>query len=93
LNSVKSAGSPGGPAKKNFDELFKLTSDLSEGLDILDKKMEEVEKIEDVLKLAEAVRDILLPQLLTIREAVDALELIVDDNRWPLPKYSELLWQ
>jgi glutamine synthetase len=27
-----------------------------------------------------------------IRYAVDKLELIVDDDEWPLPKYRELLY-
>jgi glutamine synthetase type III len=27
-----------------------------------------------------------------IREDSDALEAIVDDKLWELPKYSELLW-
>jgi len=28
----------------------------------------------------------------TIRKHVDKLELIVDDEDWPLPKYRELLF-
>jgi glutamine synthetase len=93
LNSVKTAGGQSTAAQKTYDRFLKLTNDLLEGLDLLDQKTEEADKITDVMKLAETVRDSLLPQLLVIREAVDALELIVDDNRWPLPKYSELLWQ
>ncbi|MEI8246677.1 MAG: glutamine synthetase III [Lentisphaerota bacterium] len=30
--------------------------------------------------------------LFPLRKAVDALELVVDDSLWPLPKYSELLF-
>ena len=33
-----------------------------------------------------------VPQLQTLREAVDALELILDDALWPLPKYREMLF-
>jgi glutamine synthetase len=94
INSVRAATQgAGGPAQALFDRLYKHTTDLSQGLDALDKLIDDVEKIEEVLKLAEAVRDTILPQLLVIREAADALELLIDDNRWPLPKYSELLWQ
>jgi glutamine synthetase len=93
VSSLKGASGSGGPAEPLFKSLLKLTTDLADGLELLDKKIEETEKIEDVMKLAESVRDSLLPQLLVIREAVDALELLIDDNRWPLPKYSELLWQ
>ena len=94
LTSVKAAsGGDGGPAKKHFEKMLKLTTALSDGLDLLDALEEEVSKIEGIFKLAEAIRDRLLPQLLVIREAADSLELIIDDNRWSLPKYSELLWQ
>ncbi len=36
--------------------------------------------------------DVIVPYLETIREHVDALEMIVDDDMWPLPKYRELLF-
>ncbi len=29
---------------------------------------------------------------LRLRQAVDALERIVDDDKWPLPKYREMLF-
>jgi glutamine synthetase len=34
----------------------------------------------------------LLPTMLRIREAVDGLELLVDDADWPLPSYQEMLF-
>jgi glutamine synthetase len=34
----------------------------------------------------------LLPTMLSIREAVDGLELLVDDADWPLPSYQEMLF-
>ncbi|MGL6196532.1 MAG: glutamine synthetase III [Thermoguttaceae bacterium] len=33
-----------------------------------------------------------VPMLESIREHIDALEMIVDDEMWPLPKYRELLF-
>lgn len=39
-----------------------------------------------------AYHDTVLPYLETIRYHVDKLELIVDDELWPLPKYRELLF-
>lgn len=36
--------------------------------------------------------DRVVPYLSRIREHVDALEMIVDDDMWPLPKYRELLF-
>lgn len=39
-----------------------------------------------------AYHDNVLPYLGTIRNAIDALELVVDDGMWTLPKYRELLF-
>ncbi len=36
--------------------------------------------------------DCLMPLLGQLREAVDGLEIIVDDDLWPLPTYGELLF-
>ncbi len=36
--------------------------------------------------------DIVVPLLGDIRENIDALEMIVDDEMWPLPKYREMLF-
>lgn len=36
--------------------------------------------------------DVVVPYLEDIRRHVDALEMIVDDEMWPLPKYRELLF-
>ena len=36
--------------------------------------------------------EVLLPIMLKLRQAADALELLVDDDRWPLPTYQEMLF-
>ena len=36
--------------------------------------------------------EILLPIMLKLRQAADNLELLVDDDRWPLPTYQEMLF-
>jgi glutamine synthetase len=37
-------------------------------------------------------RDQVIPAMQKVREASDALELVVDDGLWPLPKYREMLF-
>ncbi|MBI4229636.1 MAG: glutamine synthetase III [Planctomycetes bacterium] len=46
----------------------------------------------DVSAHARACRDKVLPAMDAVREAADALERIVDDELWPLPKYREMLF-
>jgi glutamine synthetase len=49
-------------------------------------------KIEDVRKKAKMYSMKVFPYLDDIRYHIDKLELIVDDEIWPLPKYRELLF-
>lgn len=44
------------------------------------------------LELAEYARDNQLARMAEVRKVADALELIVADDLWPLPKYSEILF-
>ncbi|MFO7852254.1 MAG: glutamine synthetase III [Bacteroidales bacterium] len=48
--------------------------------------------IEDVCKKAFAYEENVKPYLLEIRSHIDKLELTVDNEIWPLPKYRELLF-
>ena len=65
---------------------------------IKDKTSEMVEarkvanKIEDQRAKAVAYHDTVVPYLDAIRYHIDKLELMVDDEMWPLPKYRELLF-
>lgn len=48
--------------------------------------------ITDAVKKARAYDTLVKPYLEEIRTHIDKLELIVDDEKWPLPKYRELLF-
>jgi glutamine synthetase len=48
--------------------------------------------IGDTRDLAIAYCEKVVPYLSKIRYACDKLELLVDDELWPLPKYRELLF-
>ncbi len=41
---------------------------------------------------ARAMLDTVIPEMERVREAADALEVIIDDDIWPLPKYRELMF-
>ena len=41
---------------------------------------------------AKAYRDVVIPAMNAVRAAADALEDVVDDDLWPLPKYREILF-
>jgi glutamine synthetase len=90
LNSPKTAVKP---EEAYYQKVYAHTAELTALLEELDKKHVELDATEGIFKKAEGARDILLPLLAKIRIEVDALELAVDDNVWPFPKYGELLWQ
>ena len=48
--------------------------------------------IETEREKAIAYHDTVLPCMETIRYHIDKLELMVDNEMWPLPKYRELLF-
>ncbi len=49
-------------------------------------------KIDDNYKKAKSYCEKVLPLMDEIRLHIDKLELMVDDERWPMPKYRELLF-
>lgn len=69
-------------------------SDLSKALGTLGNAYRLVEAIDDEhgQEQATSARDQLIPGMNAVREACDALEKVVDDELWPLPKYRELLF-
>jgi glutamine synthetase len=38
------------------------------------------------------MRDTTIPAMAGVRDAAEALEKVVADDLWPLPKYSEILF-
>ena len=47
---------------------------------------------EDLSESAQHKKDNVIPAMLKVREAADALEGLVPQNKWPLPNYSEILF-
>lgn len=56
------------------------------------EKRKEVNLISDLSQRAEAYSSEIKPYIEEIRYNIDKLELIVDNQMWPLPKYRELLF-
>jgi glutamine synthetase len=48
--------------------------------------------IDDIRKRATTYSNTIIPFMRDIRDRIDHLEIIVDDELWPLPKYRELLF-
>ncbi len=79
----------------NIDIIEKISEHQSFIIENVDKMVEArkvANRIEDCRERAIAYHDTVEPFLDAIRYHVDKLELMIDDEMWPLPKYRELLF-
>ncbi len=74
-----------------LDDLNGRIDGLIESLRTLKKAYREI-PVEPSQDAAEYCRDSVIPALDGLREIVDQLEEFVDDDLWPLPTYTELLF-
>lgn len=77
-------------------DLLKKVSALITSIDTKVKKLEtsvlKAEKIEDSRDQAYSYRFEVFEDMNSLREDVDSLEVLVDEEIWPLPSYTELLF-
>ncbi|MBL0047924.1 MAG: glutamine synthetase III [Bacteroidetes bacterium] len=85
--------------KKMAETQIKMVSEISEhitgiktGVEKMINERKKANKLDGGKKQAVAYCDNVKPYFDIIREHVDKLELLVDDEAWPLPKYRELLF-
>ena len=88
---------------KDFKDLSSIQMDMikkiskhvkvvQEATDKMIAERKRINKLEDPKQKANEYSDIVKPYFDKIRYSVDKLELMVDDEMWPLPKYRELLF-
>lgn len=89
----------GSDFKKSSGIQMEMISEISEHISVIKKNVDEMteerkkaNQITEMRKQAIAYCEKVKPYFDTIRYHVDKLELLVDDESWPLPKYRELLF-
>ncbi|MDR2622700.1 MAG: glutamine synthetase III [Dysgonamonadaceae bacterium] len=75
-----------------IEEISGRISTIKSKVEAMIEARKVVNKIESEREKAIAYHDTVLPYFDEIRYNVDKLELIIDDELWPLPKYRELLF-
>ena len=89
--------------KEEFEDLAAeskaLVRKISSHINAVSREVQEMvearkkaNRIEDLREKAIAYHDNVLPFLDSVRHNIDELELMVDNQMWPLPKYRELLF-
>lgn len=98
LNNIfglKDAGFKAGTYKAQKEIVDRISFHINEAKSLVDTMIEErkkANKMKDSRKKAIAYAEKVQPLFDKIRYHADKLELLVDDDRWPLPKYREMLF-
>lgn len=82
-------------AKNQLQTIKSISEHISQIKSLTDAMVEErkiANALESIEEQAEAYLNKVLPYFEEIRYHVDKLEMLVDDELWPLPKYRELLF-
>jgi glutamine synthetase len=75
-----------------ISEISEHISSIKTGVDEMIDERKKANAISGARKQAEAYCENVKPYFDKIRYHVDKLELLVDDEMWPLPKYREMLF-
>jgi glutamine synthetase len=90
---LKSLGMDNKEVKKAIDRISILISTVSTEVNNMNNERKRINSIEDTYDKAVAYCDDIKEKYFDkIRDAVDKLELLVDDKDWPLVKYREMLF-
>jgi glutamine synthetase len=89
--AVKAAGARSIEGKKTLDGLVALIDDFRRRTDKLAHALEH-EGDGSAEKHAKHFRDAVVPAMAALREAGDALEVVLPHERWPLATYREMLF-
>jgi glutamine synthetase len=82
-------------SKNQLNSIKEISNHISAIKEDVEKMIEArkvANRIEDLYKQANSYKDTVIIYFEKIRYHVDKLELLVDDEIWPLPKYRELLF-
>lgn len=92
LMSAKEFGLASATQMKLIRKISEHLTTVKDKVDDLADLREKTDRLEDVEKKAENYASLILPIMNDIREHSDQLEMLVDDEMWPMPKLRELLF-
>jgi glutamine synthetase len=92
VNAVITAGGNAEVEKSLLGRISALLSSLYKNIEKLEKSIEKANGKKDLKSEAVAFRDLVIPAMTEVRNNADELETIVDAEYWPMPTYSQLLF-
>lgn len=94
VNQVRAAGKTYNVSvqEKLLEKTSALLAESYEALNHLAEVTSEIEKKEEGPERARYCLDVIMPAMTELRTPVDALEMIVDKEMWPMPSYGDLMF-
>ena len=94
VNQVRAAGKTYNVSvqEKLLEKTSALIAESYEALNHLAEVTAEIEKKEEGPERARYCLDVIMPAMTELRTPVDALEMIVDKEMWPMPSYGDLMF-
>lgn len=88
----KKAAKMAAPGMSNIESISENIEAIRKGVDDMVAERHKANRMPDERSKAIAYHDNVVPLMEKIRKSIDSLELMVDNEIWPLPKYRELLF-
>jgi glutamine synthetase len=79
------------PDQRTLQQTAELGQRMQDQINALEEELHQLHQGDTTASMNHSA-NVLLPRLLQLRGVVDGLEQAVDDDRWPLPSYREMLF-
>ncbi|HAM69040.1 MAG TPA: glutamine synthetase type III, partial [Ruminococcus sp.] len=73
-------------------QISDLTAGLYDAIDDLREAIQKAVRADGVIQTAETYRKTVIPAMERLRTTADALEILIPQDKWPFPAYSEILY-
>jgi glutamine synthetase len=93
IASFKAAGVASPVQTDLLKKLGALMASAYRNLEKLEVATARAQKIDNTVRRAEAYRDKVIPAMQALRADIDALEMFVPKDLWPVPTYTDLLFK
>lgn len=92
VTTLKALGIEAGAQAEILKEMSQLCANTKANINSLQSAVNTAQACDDVKNCAALYRDTVFTAMATLRESVDAMEVICDSKLWPVPSYGELLF-
>ncbi|MGE5799313.1 MAG: glutamine synthetase type III, partial [Syntrophaceae bacterium] len=93
ISSFKAVSVPASVQEDLLKKLGSLLASAYKGLTGLEAAVMKAREVDDCLKKAETYRDEVTTAMKSLRSDIDAIEMLVPRDMWPIPTYAELLFK